>query len=149
MAMNIRKACEVGSLLLGADCEPYIPHLSFYFHTMCPHSYETWMKLDLGWLAICDAMIRLPGESAGADREEAFAEEQAIPVFYSFADFWAEHASIKALIDVRQASIDKGISKLTKADVDAAIAGARQVHNLNRCGTCAACQNNQPCLDPI
>ena len=45
--------------------------------------YEQWMKLDLAWLDKCDALLRLPGESPGSDREVDAAKERGIPVYYS------------------------------------------------------------------
>ena len=48
-----------------------------------PEDYETWMKLDFIWVESCDALLRLPGESPGADREVKHAITLGIPVFYS------------------------------------------------------------------
>jgi len=38
---------------------------------------------DFAWLRRCDAILRLPGHSPGADREMAAAAEQGIPAFGS------------------------------------------------------------------
>lgn len=62
---------------------PYIPHLTHFWHTMIPNEYSTWLELDLEWLCACDAVLRLPGESSGADNEVAEATKQGIPVVYS------------------------------------------------------------------
>ena len=35
--------------------------------------YETWMEYDLAWLGACEALLRLPGHSPGADREVRYA----------------------------------------------------------------------------
>lgn len=64
---------------------PLMPHLTWQL--VYPHHYEEWMKLDFAWLSACDALIRLPGESKGADREVIFAMEHKIPVFLSVDDF--------------------------------------------------------------
>ena len=34
----------------------------------------------------CDAVLRLPGDSRGADRDVAIARERGIPVYYSLAE---------------------------------------------------------------
>ncbi|MFB7799671.1 DUF4406 domain-containing protein [Isoptericola sp. NPDC056134] len=34
----------------------------------------------------CDAVLRLPGESTGADQDVAIAESRGIPVYYDVAD---------------------------------------------------------------
>lgn len=37
-------------------------------------------------LAHCDAVLRLPGESTGADQDVAIAEERGLPVYYRLED---------------------------------------------------------------
>ena len=69
--------------MLGAGWAPYIPHLSFYWHTLYPHDYEVWMKLDLSWIERCDVLLRLPGLSKGADREVEHAIKLGVPVYGS------------------------------------------------------------------
>jgi hypothetical protein len=49
-----------------------------------PH--KSWMEVDLPWVKVCDAVLRLPGMSVGADIETAFAAENLIPVFHSIED---------------------------------------------------------------
>lgn len=46
-------------------------------------SHSDWRRVDLPWVAVSDAVLRLPGESVGSDRETAFARECGIPVFES------------------------------------------------------------------
>jgi hypothetical protein len=47
-----------------------------------PHHGEHWLAWDFQWLSVCDALVRLPGESKGADREVAFCAERGVPVFH-------------------------------------------------------------------
>jgi hypothetical protein len=56
---------------------------------MFPHTYEFWTEIDLEWILRCDALLRLPGDSTGADAEIKFATEHNIPVFYSVWDLAA------------------------------------------------------------
>lgn len=79
---NIRTAIQVTDKLLSLGYAPYCPHLSHFQQLMFPRSYEDWMSLDFEWLPLCDALLRLPGKSAGADREVAFARELDISVFF-------------------------------------------------------------------
>jgi len=37
-------------------------------------------------LAHCDAVLRLPGESTGADQDVALAQQRGLPVYYRLAD---------------------------------------------------------------
>jgi 4-hydroxy-3-methylbut-2-en-1-yl diphosphate synthase IspG/GcpE len=48
-----------------------------------PQGYDTWLTLDIEWLSVCDCLLRLPGESKGADIEVEYAREHMIPVFYT------------------------------------------------------------------
>lgn len=97
--MGTRNAVLAGSALLEHGYAPFIPHLSSYWHMISPHDYETWMKLDFAWIPTCDAMLRLPGESKGSDREVALAKALRIPVYYSLSALIAgasSHSDIEA-----------------------------------------------------
>jgi len=78
---NTKNAVDAANRLLDV-CAPFIPHLSHFWHTMAPKPYPLWLSLDLEYLARCDALLRLPGDSSGADGEVEFAEANGIPVFY-------------------------------------------------------------------
>jgi nucleoside 2-deoxyribosyltransferase len=84
--LNTRKAVAVGDRLAAKGHYPYIPHLALFWHYMRPHPAEWWYEFDLGWLVRCDALLRLPGESYGADLEVKTAIAEGIPVFYSEAE---------------------------------------------------------------
>ncbi len=45
-------------------------------------THEDWLGMDLPWVAVSNALLRLPGESTGADREVAHAKLHGIPVFH-------------------------------------------------------------------
>jgi len=61
---------------------PVVPHLTAFWHLVRPHDYAHWLEYDLKVLSRCDAILRLPGESSGADGEVEFAEMNGIPVFH-------------------------------------------------------------------
>lgn len=86
VAVNVRKAIEAADLLLAFGYAPFLPHLTHFWHLVCPRPYEHWIKLDAAWVEVCDALYRLPGESEGADDEVEQARNLEIPVFYSFLD---------------------------------------------------------------
>ena len=58
----------------------------YFWHFLNPKPYETWIKLDEEWVLRCDALLRLPGESKGADAEVAQAKKHRIPVYYSIEE---------------------------------------------------------------
>lgn len=80
---NVRRQIDAGEELINAGFIPYLPLLSHYQHIIHPHSYETWVRLDNSWVKSCNALLRLPGESKGADEEVALAIELGIPVYHS------------------------------------------------------------------
>jgi len=84
--LNIKCAVEIGNKLFEYGFIPFIPHLTGFWHLIFPHPYEKWMMYDEEWLKSCDALLRIDGESAGADKEVRLAEELNIPVFYDTAE---------------------------------------------------------------
>jgi hypothetical protein len=106
LAHNIRQAEEAFFLLLKAGLAPFCPHWSCYSNGPaqlapgvvaavatqnggggCGHA--DWLGADLPWVAVSEAVLRLPGESTGADMEVKEAVGKGIPVFYSVADVLA------------------------------------------------------------
>ena len=83
VAENVRLAIHEADYVSRLGHVPFIPHLSHFWHMLIPHDYEFWMDQDMQWLMVCDAVLRLPGESNGADREVEKAKELNMPIFYS------------------------------------------------------------------
>lgn len=82
IAMNVRAQIDAVDALMDAGLAPMAPLYSHFQHMIHPRHYEDWMAVDLVWVAKCDALVRLPGESSGADREVALAQSLGIPVFF-------------------------------------------------------------------
>lgn len=78
---NVREAVLAGERLRSGGIAPVIPHLTAFWHFLTPNNYEAWMDYDFAVLSRCDGLLRVPGDSPGADREVAFARERGIPVF--------------------------------------------------------------------
>lgn len=83
VAMNVRSAFETAEELARRGCAPYVPHANHFWHLIFPHHYLFWMEQDTAWLLVCEAVLRMPGSSPGADKEIALAEKVNIPVFTS------------------------------------------------------------------
>lgn len=86
VAVNVKTAMDMASKLIELGYAPFCPHLTHFLHMAHPQPYETWLELDNAFLPHCDALLRLDGESSGADKEVAFAISLGIPVFYSLGD---------------------------------------------------------------
>jgi hypothetical protein len=83
VAVNVRRQLEAADTLIDLGFAPFVPLYSHFQHMHSPKDYDVWLRLDLEWLPACDALLRLPGESKGADHEEVVAKSLGIPVFYS------------------------------------------------------------------
>ena len=83
---NIYRAIETADNLRELGHTPYIPHLTHFWEMVIHHDYEYWMNLDLEWLAICDGVLRLSGDSDGADNEVKFAKSLKIPVYTDISE---------------------------------------------------------------
>lgn len=80
---NLASAIAAGERLRKAGLIPFVPHaMSDSWATVYAVTYEEWMDYDFAWVERCDALLRIPGESKGADREVAYANKLNIPVFY-------------------------------------------------------------------
>jgi hypothetical protein len=78
---NTHDAVRTGLYLRDRyDIAVIIPHLSLIAHLVDPRPDMYWYAYDLDILANCDGLIRLDGDSQGADREVAYADEHGIPV---------------------------------------------------------------------
>ena len=75
------------SMLAGASpTDPCTPKASGH-HPFDTLTYQDWIDTDLVWVEVADAVLRLPGESKGADLETAHAKLLGIPVVT-----WAERS---------------------------------------------------------
>lgn len=104
LAANIRQATDAFIALAKAGYAPLCPHWSCFSGTIyrvdagtfayaSPQPNELkhadWLAVDLAWVSAADAVLRLPGDSAGADQEVQRARVEGIPVFFSIDDLRA------------------------------------------------------------
>ena len=57
-------------------------------------THADWMGIDLPWVSVAEAVLRLPGESTGADLEVKEAYARGIPVFHRTEDVIAWWKSV-------------------------------------------------------
>jgi len=81
MAANIRSAYAAANQLADLGYAPFIPHATHFWDLMFHRPYEFWLELDNAFLPCCDAILRLPGPSHGADKEAELAARLGIPMF--------------------------------------------------------------------
>ncbi len=89
---NIAYAVRVADTLLDNNYIPYIPHLTGFWHFHSYKEYDIWLAYDLEWIDACDVLLRLEGDSPGADKEVEYAVQNKIPVFYNVdkLDTWRD-----------------------------------------------------------
>lgn len=83
---NVERSFRIGNELLNKGFAPYCPLYSHYLHEMESRDYRQWITIDEEWILQCDYLLRLPGESTGADYEVEFAKQHGIHVVYNIND---------------------------------------------------------------
>jgi len=81
VARNVGVAIEASIKIIKLGYAPVVPVLSHFMEMFHSLPYEQWLELDFTLLFDCDYLIRLPGESKGADQEVEWASNLKIPVF--------------------------------------------------------------------
>ena len=84
--LNAQIALATGADLICKGYNPYVPHYNLLMQDLMNSAgpdYNGWLDMDYEWLSHCHALLRLPGESPGADKEVEFAKDHRIPVVHS------------------------------------------------------------------
>jgi nucleoside 2-deoxyribosyltransferase len=84
--INIRNAILAAEKIIQMGACPYVPHQTLVWGMISPHPHDWWLTYDFNWIDKCDAVLRLSGESKGADSETGYAQLHEIPVFYNMED---------------------------------------------------------------
>jgi hypothetical protein len=79
---NLTVPSRLFKLLIERGIYSFVPQWCLPISPMLQLDYEQWMEFDFQIIRRCDGLIRLPGESAGADREVTLAQELELPVFH-------------------------------------------------------------------
>ena len=87
-AINVRRQIDCADKLMYLGFVPYAPLMSHFHHLIYPHDIKEWYKFDNEWVRACHYLLRLPGESKGADDEVVLARELNIPVFHSIDELF-------------------------------------------------------------
>ena len=87
---NFAQACDAQKRLMLAGFAVLNPMLSMQLPGAWDIPHATWIENDLPWIEDADILLRLPGDSVGADTEVNHALEHEINVIWD----------IDALIDI-------------------------------------------------
>lgn len=83
---NIARGIAVGSVLALDGYAPLVPHFDAYLPNREDLSWRDFLEIDLPWVRVADAILRLDGPSEGADLECRVAQAHGIPVFRSLEE---------------------------------------------------------------
>lgn len=87
---NLYQANEVHRILLDAGYAVLNPMLTILFPDEKNVAHGVWLASDLAFIEVCHVVVRLVGESVGADMETAHADKLGIPVVRVDESEWAE-----------------------------------------------------------
>ena len=80
---SLREVIRVQVELIKAGFAPYCPRLIHGLDPGNTASAALWLEMDLPWLRVAAAVLRLASTSRDADREERFARQKGVPVFFT------------------------------------------------------------------
>jgi hypothetical protein len=87
---NTHHACKVGTRLIEDGIViPFIPHSALIWHLVTPRPPDFWYNYELLILLHCDVLLRIPGDSLGADIDVDTAIVNLIPVFTDIEQMYA------------------------------------------------------------
>lgn len=78
---NTAKAIDAAEHLITKGWVPHIPHLNLLWELRSHHEPAFWYAYDFEILERCNAIVRLPGASQGADVEVEFAADRNLVVY--------------------------------------------------------------------
>ena len=80
---NVRHATSIAFSLIRSGFSVYCPHWSLLAEDLIEMTLDhgMWIENDLPLVGRCDALLRLPGPSKGADMEVEHAYLCEVPVF--------------------------------------------------------------------
>jgi len=82
---NVKTAQFYYEQLIKKGYSPILPHLSYYAWLDMKEDvdWKTWIEMDLDYVEASIGLLRIPGESKGADREVEFAKKIGKPVYFN------------------------------------------------------------------
>jgi|688.fasta_scaffold12342_25 hypothetical protein len=123
-AVNVQ--IDAFAVLRDAGHQPIAPLLSHYVDERHPASYERWMQWCMTMVSVADLVVRLPGESKGADAEVAEARRRGIPVVYGVESIVNPGAVYEVTGDAPYTWADHQAANQATLDEIAAFVGAKR-----------------------
>jgi len=88
-AQHVQRAARIAERLRKAGWTPFLPHSHYTAWSAAlgglifegRSGHDEVMTQCLRWVAVCDALVRIPGYSPGSDEEARHATRLGIPVY--------------------------------------------------------------------
>ncbi len=91
VAVNVKLQIDTVNELMDEGFAPFAPLYSHFQHMVHPRPYQDWIDICLEWVGVCDCLLRLGGESKGAEGEIKLANELGLPIFYSTDELYMHY----------------------------------------------------------
>lgn len=110
---NVHFGIRVGRRVFEDGLAPYVPHLdAFMYMGHAPDAWSAFLEWDVEWVTQSEAVLRLPGESKGADKECEVARQLGLPVFaldnYAALLKYADDQGLRAVPPMPDPSLKEG-----------------------------------------
>lgn len=91
---NLKNGITLWRELVRLKFAPYCPHMNDLGYIVTePITWEEALEIDEEWVEASEVMLRMPGASRGADREEKYCIDHGIPIVYSVEEL-LEHRKV-------------------------------------------------------
>ncbi len=90
---KIHEAIRAYCQLIRRGFVPHCPQLTVFADFLEPGGvpYDEWLELDMCYIDDCDVLLRLDGDSKGADRECAYAVSIGKPIICGLGKFLSHY----------------------------------------------------------
>jgi len=99
---NVNRAMEAGYKLVKAGFAVYLPHTFWFVDRLAIMDgrepiQDGYLEQDLHWILACDMMLRLPGKSAGVEKELIEAHKCCLPIFTTVEEIIQKYPEMKGV----------------------------------------------------
>ena len=112
---NMQMAAKAFNMLVYAGMVPFVPQATSLLNntyisegiTVSPNDdYQFWLEYDFAYIRdVCDALLLLPGESWGGEREVEFVNSLGKPIFDNISDLFDYAESLGFELNRKAATI--------------------------------------------
>lgn len=85
--ISLRMAVQNAEVLRNAGYTPHVPQLHMLWHMVSPREQDDFISINMDFLKMCGAVVKIPGVVNSDSPEEQLANELGIPVYESVFDY--------------------------------------------------------------